>query len=721
MLVKKRDGSKEEFSIQKIKKSIAFACEKHGVQPLALESKIDQIWFDGMKTSEIQENIIRHATNIASRDEPQWLNVAGNAFAANEWHNPLFRGKSLKDIVEYNIKMGNYIPTLKSYTDYEYSELDKTLDHSLDLDHSISSLITAKKKYLGKYELNQHMHMVNSMMFAMDEPLETRLDVVRDYYETLSKREFSLATPFLANLRNGGNLASCFILALEDDLDSIFENIHRMAKISKNGGGIGVFLGYLRAKGSWVGKVKNSSGSIVQWIKIINDTMVAVNQEGRRQGAATVALPIWHNDIFDFLDMQHENGDIRLKAYDVFPQITVPDIFMKRSEAGLPWVTFCPHEVKKVLGIDIRGLHLEAFESAYLRIEQAAYDGKLTVFRIIENARTLTKTIMRTQFESGMPYWAFTDTMNRENPNLGDTETDGILCANLCVESYSNIKPDKYGHVCNLGSINLGNIKDFNHLARVSKIACRMLNAGVRLTKHPDQITSAHNQRFRTIGIGVMGLHDYLCREHLSFTNHNVIRQIFECIEFNAASESVELAKKYGTFEAYEHSGWANGAMCKKFAERSTGHYDWMALQEKIDQHGMHNSQLTSPAPTTSTSIYQDASSSVLPVFSSYFIESNKNGDLVVASKFLADNPMGYAKTQSKWKPKELIDVVAVMQEFVDTGISMELSFDHNRPDFNAKELFDAIHHAHKMNLKTIYYIRSVKKNETIACESCSG
>jgi ribonucleoside-diphosphate reductase alpha chain len=522
-------------------------------------------------------------------------------------------------------------------------------------------------------------------------------------------------------LRSGGNTASCFILALEDDLDSIFANVHRVAKISKNGGGVGIFLGYLRAKGSKVNGEDNAAGTVVQWVKILNDTLVAVNQGGKRAGAGTVALPVWHNDILDFLDMQTEHGDQRMKAYDVFPQVVVPDIFMERDAAKQPWYTFCPYEVKQVLGIDVRGLYGEAFTKEYLRIEAACKAGKLKVMREIPSARDLVKQIMRVQFETGLPYITFVDTINEANPNASDPEAYGIPCVNLCTESFSNVKPEVYSHVCNLGSINMGSIRDMEHLAEVSRKACRILNRGVQLTKNPDETTEAHNKRYRTIGIGVMGLHDYLAREWSDFSDLDTISNIFECIQYNAALESVELAKELGVFEAFEHSKWKSGEMTREYAAKGCGKYDWDYLQQQIDLYGIHNSQLTSPAPTTSTSLYQDASASLLPIYAAFFSEDNKNGAVKVGARYLEENPVGYGKTQSKHTATEIIDVVATAQQWIDAGASMELIFDQNKPGFSAQDLYNAIRYAWEKKIKAIYYFRSVKERVEEACVGCSG
>lgn len=719
----KRSGKKEEYDISKVKQSIAFACQGVKVNPLELESRIDYFVKNNIKTSEIQENIIQHALQLATPQTPEWLQVAGNAYAMNELHNFKTTGKTFYSLIRTNVTQGVYTKELlEVYSKEQIDSLGDYIDCNRDLEHSYASLLTGRKKYQHKSELNQHMHMLNAMRFGQFEPEASRMDFVKETYDLLSKREFSLATPFMLNLRVGGNTASCFIIAIEDDLGSIFENVHRVAKISKNGGGVGIFLGYIRAKGSEVNGMENAAGTIVQWVKIFNDTLVAVNQGGRRAGAGTVALPVWHNDILDFLDMQTEHGDQRMKAYDVFPQIVVNDIFMQREEEKKPWFTFCPFEVKNVLGIDLRGKYGEDFTKAYLQIEQACKDGKLKIFREIPNARDLLKQVMRVQFETGLPYITFVDTINEVNPNKLDADSYGIPCVNLCTESFSNVKPDVYGHVCNLGSINLGSIKDINHLAKVSRMACRILNRGIALTKNPDEITEAHNQRYRTIGIGVMGLHDYLAREFQSFNDKKLISEIFECIQYNAALESVELAKEMKPFGAFDISEWKNGNMTKRYKEMGSGKFDWEKLQTLIDTYGIYNSQLTSPAPTTSTSIYQDASASLLPTYSAFFSEDNKNGSLKVASRFLSENPIGYGKTQSKCSPEEIIDIVSEAQKWVDTGISMELVFDQNKEGFSATDLYKAIKYAWRKKIKAIYYIRTVKeKVQEEACVACSG
>jgi ribonucleoside-diphosphate reductase alpha chain len=278
IVVVKRDGTKVPYDVSKIKKSIAFATEGTGVSPLQLEATLDQVVKSGIKTSDIQDNIIQHALQLSSKQEPRWINVAGRALAMQQWGNFKLRDKSFRELVQYNIKKGEYTKDLSIYSPDQLDGLGLKIKMERDLEHSHASLVSTQKKYLGKFELNQHMHMVSSMRFGQMSPEATRLNYVTSLYDDLSQRKISLATPFMSNLRKGGNVSSCFTLAIEDDLDSIYDNIKRVAQISKNGGGVGIFLGYIRARGSEVAGNPNAAGSVLQWIKVINDTLVAVNQ-----------------------------------------------------------------------------------------------------------------------------------------------------------------------------------------------------------------------------------------------------------------------------------------------------------------------------------------------------------------------------------------------------------------------------------------------------------
>ena len=274
--------------------------------------------------------------------------------------------------------------------------------------------------------------MTISMMLALNEKEgETRVEIVKEFYNALSLRKLSLATPILANLRiPDGNLSSCFITAIDDNIESIFYNIDSVARISKNGGGVGVNVSRIRAKGSMVNGYYNASGGVVPWIRIINDTAVAVNQQGRRAGAVTVALDTWHLDIETFLELQTENGDQRGKAYDIYPQVVCSNLFMKRVKNNETWTLLDPYEIRKKYGIELCELYGYEFENLYEKIEN---DPNIKLKKVL-SAKELFKSIMKTQLETGMPYIFFKDRANEVNHN---SHMGMIGNGNLCMKSFT--------------------------------------------------------------------------------------------------------------------------------------------------------------------------------------------------------------------------------------------------------------------------------------------
>ena len=432
--VMKRDGRYEEYSVEKVKNAIAWAIEGLDVNALELESKIDQVLFDGITTLQIHENLIHHARTLCSPESPDWSIVAGRLFTMLRWKKTGAYELTLKEFVDEQSALGIYKDVngyMTKYSEQDWEELNSYMVQERDLAHSYASAFTAERKYLLDGECLQHMFMVNAMIIASVEKDSNRLKYAKEFYDAFSLRELSKATPWLSNLRSGGNISSCFIISVDDNLESIFDNVKRAAQISKNGGGLGVDLSRIRAKGSMVNGQPDASGGITGWAKILNDVAVAVNQGGKRAGAFTLHLPIWHRDIEDFLEIQSENGDQRKKAHDIFPQVGIHDLFMKEQakEDGGKWFTFCPFEVKQVLGLELFSLFGKDFKDAYHKCVNAAERGKLKNFSTY-NAKALLKHIMKRQFETGLPYIAFLDRINEFNPNKHDGY---IPCTNLCV------------------------------------------------------------------------------------------------------------------------------------------------------------------------------------------------------------------------------------------------------------------------------------------------
>lgn len=724
MKVTKRNGKHEEFSVEKIKQVVAWACKGLDVEPLALESKFDEFLFDGVSTRQIHDNLIEHAKQLCSPSVPDWSFVAGRLFTMQRWADTRSYDIGFKEYVREQQLLGVYSHEgLDKYTDEDLEYLGSFLHQERDLSHSYASAVTAESKYLLDGECIQQMFLVEAMIIAsVEETKEEMLDCSIRWYDLLSKRKISLASPWLSNLRSNGNISSCFIISIEDTLESIFDNVKNAAMISKAGGGLGVYLGALRARGSSLMGAKGASTGVVGWAKIFNDTAVYVNQAGKRKGAFTLALPIWHSDIEDFLELQTELGDQRKKAHDIKPQLCVPDYFMEvKNDPEADWYTFCPHEVREKTGIRLWECYGDDFKTTYESLVELHKKGVLNVVHKY-NAKELWIKVMKVQFETGLPYIAWVCAINRHNPNK---HMGVIVCANLCQESFSVVQPDTYAHTCNLASVVVGRVP-LEEIGYVAGECLHILDNGITLTNSPVGISKDHNDMFRTVGVGIQGLHDLVAREDKSFYNEDFINYVGEQIAIGCVSKSVELAKKRGPFEAFRGSSWDTGEKWDHFKAHSKTPKVWEELQEECKKHGIRNSQMTSPAPNTSTSIFMDAGAGIMPVYSAFFYEDNKDGVMPVVGMYLKDKPLSYAQSVDKHDPWELTKVVGWLQSWVDTGISAEYVMDKNRDDFRAKILWDTLEQSWLNENKTVYYIRTIKKGEKVIqsavdCVGCAG
>lgn len=714
--VTKRDGRTEELSIDKIKQCIEWACTGLNVNAIELESKVDAAIRDMITTKEIHDNLVFHAMTLASYESPDWSLVAGRLSTMQRWSENKAYDVPFTEFVDDMVKLGHYDNRFTSvYMKEDIEAFGNAIKQDKDLDHTYTSVVNASHKYLLEGECIQQMHMMNAMCIMMNE-IDRRNERVIDCYERLSGRTSSLATPWQSNLRSGGNISSCFIYEFGDNRESIAENFKRIIHTSAEGGGMGISLARIRAEGSSVAGRKGASKGVTYCIKVINDLATYFDQGGKRAGAITVALPVWHKDIESFLEIQDENKDPRRQSFDVFMQVGMFDLFMEACEAKDPWYTFCPHEVEEQLGISLPECFGDKFRDAYDQCVTAYKNGNLENVQVHENPRDLVKVFIRKWLERGTPYIAFMDEINSHNPNKHE---GSIPCVNLCVESYSNVVADKYGHTCNLASIVAGRMNSFDDFRAEARFLTRVLSNGLDLTSNPDIISKAHNDRYRTVGVGVMSVHDWLVKNHKNYSDLDFIKATFEHVMYGCIEESIELARERGAYPAFEGSDWQTGAMIDKFAANSVTDLNWNNLQEDIDQFGIFNSQLTSPAPNTSTSLFMDSSAGVMPVYSAFYYDDNAVGATPVPAMYLNEYPLAYAKNQVKHNQADLTKAIGAMQEFVDTGISAEYVFDRNDPNLNAKMLYDLMFAAWENKTKAIYYVRTNKKE--IACESCAG
>lgn len=725
MKVIKRNGKFEEYNCKKIKKAIEFACDGLNVNPLELEAKFDETLYDGVSTKSIQDNLILHSKNLASPLNDSWLLVAGRLATMNRWNETRAYHKPFLSFVKQQMKEGIWKhKNFNVYSDDDLVKIGELIVKDRDLQHTIASVETAESKYLSKNECIQHIFIGNAMLYASVEKPSERMYWIEKWYNELSLLEDSLASPQLMNMRKGLNNASCFIIAPDDNIDSIYDSFKDVAHISKSGGGLGFFAGLIRAKGSKLMGENGASGGVIPMLKVFNDTLVYVNQAGKRKGAGTAALPIWHNDILDFLDIQTEVGDPRSKCFDIQPQITFSDLFMEKlfEDKTQTWLTFCPHEVKEVLGINIGYLFNDDFKIAYKEIEQAYKEGKLKV--VTEHViNDLWKHYLMVFFERGRPYATFIDKINRDNPN----KHDGVIfCGNLCQESFSNTRPDYYAHTCSLASLVVGRIP-VNKLSEKAASLTRLLNNGMSITSAPIKESENHMRDYRTIGIGIQGMADILAREDKTYEDLDFITEVAERIQFGFVSESIKMAKEFSPYPKFKGSRWDVGDIFDEYHLNSVcSDLDWLSLKNECKQWGIYNSQGTSPAPNTSTSIFMMASAGFMPHYAEYFFEDNKDGKTPVSSMYGNENPLFYAFSIGYHDQSKLTKAVGAGQKFVDTGISAEYVLDRNIHKITAKDVDNILKNAWINGNKTVYYLRTVKEGESLVktadvCAACAG
>ena len=450
MNVKKRSGVSQFFNVDKIRKVVEAACEDLSVQSHVLESHLRLRFVEGMETKTIQRSLIDAAVKLTTAQAPAWRIVAAR-LAIMDLKKDLETGRGygpmedysghvrhmLKDNL-YDTRIGNTWP-LEWFDEIKNEEAERHFDYA-GANMLMQRYLVRKNgvivESIGEMFLTVAILLMSQHHRAWGAGAKNAdktfvVSEVRKAFDVLIERKISLATPLLRNLRRvGGSLTSCFVLQMDDSRDSIFYLIDQISRISKNGGGVGLNVSAVRAKGSAVLGQPGVSGGVLPWVRIANDTFVAVNQAGARAGAGTISLDIWHKDIPDFLEMQTENGDQRRKAFDIYPQLVIPDLFMERVKANGKWTFFCPYEVKTILGekYDLVDCWGSEFEERYAHAEKCASLGLIPHKTM--DARDLIKHIIDILIETGMPYLMFKDTINRANPN----KADGIIpSANLCV------------------------------------------------------------------------------------------------------------------------------------------------------------------------------------------------------------------------------------------------------------------------------------------------
>lgn len=759
IMIKKRDGHYEPLSVEKTKKMIAFACLglEETCDPIELEMDSKLQFVDGMSTKEIQKILVQTAIekviqktddgfgNMVNRMNQDWQFVAARLFLFDLYKEAAINRKykafgygNFTALVQTLVENGRYADFfLTEYTPEELEELGDYIKPKRDYLFNYEGIKLLADRYLVKgydkeiYELPQERFMAIAMHLALIEG-DRKVEFAKKFYDLMSQLKMTTATPTLANAGTPFHqLSSCFISGVDDNLWSIYDVNCKFSQVSKHGGALGIYLGKVRALNSDIRGYKNSSGGVIPWVRLYNDTAVAVDQLGKRKGGATVTLDIWHKDFYEFVELRTNNGDDRRKAHDIFPAISIPDIFMERLLARKHFTLFDPHEVERVMGFALEDFYdsddKKEFTKHYLMCEQSP-----DLHGIEVAALDMMKKIMRSAVETGTPFIFFRDTVNRMNPNK---HAGMIYASNLCHEIAQNVGFSKQGGetihpdgsittttitgdmvTCNLNSINLGKITD-EELEENIRLQIRMLDNVISINQFPVSEARVTSEKYRAIGLGTSGYHHYLVRHNLTWESDAHIEaadKLFEDIAYYAIKASMELAKEKGSYPAFEGSEWQTG---KYFERRGYTSPRWQQLKADVAKYGMRNGYLMAIAPTGSTSNIANTTAGIDPIFKKFFIEEKKGSFTPKTAPDLDNSTFWLYKEAHTINQQWSIKACAARQRHIDQAQSFNL---YITPQMKAKEILDLYVEAYKQGVKTIYYIRN-QSLEMDECTSCSS
>lgn len=747
MQIIKRNGVLEQLPLGTVLEEIEKAFPEKEYSMDILAEKFQGFDKPGMQPGERLSALIKAAVELTTQDAPKWEYIAGrllcfklnkdiaaetNSLGVNSFYDKL---RYLTDEGLY----GDYI--LAAYSKEEINEAQTFMKPERDTLLNYSGLDLLSKRYLLRthdqhpIEMVQEMFLGIALHLAMPEKRD-RMGWVRRFYDMLSRLEVTMATPTMANARKPYHqLSSCFIDTVPDSLEGIYRSIDNFAQVSKFGGGMGLYFGKVRATGSSIRGFKGVAGGVIRWLKLVNDTAVAVDQLGVRQGAVAVYLDAWHKDLPEFLQIRTNNGDDRMKAHDIFPAVCYPDLFwrMAKEDLNQPWHLFCPHEIMTVKGYCLEDYYGEEWEKRYL---DCVADARLS--RRIISIKDIVRLVLKSAVETGTPFTFNRDTVNAANPNA---HKGMIYCSNLCTEIAQNMSPIESAGteiktedgdvvvvktvlpgdfvVCNLASLSLGHLplEDEQKMNEIVATVVRALDNVIDLNFYPVPFAQITNHRYRSIGLGVSGYHHALAKRRISWESEDHLKfmdEVFERINFAAIKASCELAGEKGRYDYFEGSDWQTG---EYFRKRGYDSQKWQSLAADMARKGMRNAYLLAIAPTSSTGIIAGTTAGVDPVMKRFFLEEKKGAMLPRVAPELSD------KTYWLYKGAYLIDqswsmrAAGVRQRHIDQAQSVNLYITN---DFTMRQVLNLYLLAWECGVKTIYYVRS-KSLEVEECESCAS
>jgi len=776
--IKQQDGSTTPLDTVRLKTIIEESC-------VGMEStSADRIYaetmknlFDGVPAKDVGPTLVMSARGLIDH-EPEYSNVAARLLldqlrtesltfiddgAATATYDEM--AQRYPDYFQHYIKKATELELLdKELLKYDLKRLGKELDANRDHQFTYLGLQTLYDRYFihyldTRFELPQAFFMRVAMGLAINEV--NREERAIEFYRLLSSFDFMSSTPTLFNsgtLRP--QLSSCYLTTVPDDLDGIFSAVKDDAMLSKFAGGLGNDWTRVRAMGSHIKGTNGKSQGVVPFLKVANDTAVAVNQGGKRKGAMCAYLETWHLDIEDFLDLRKNTGEERRRTHDMNTANWIPDLFMKRVAEEQQWTLFSPEEVA-----DLHDLYGLEFEAAYVAHEARADRGEIKSFRRIA-AVDLWRKMLGMLFETGHPWVTFKDPCNIRSPQ----QHIGVVhSSNLCTEITLNTSDTEIA-VCNLGSVNLPQHVDENglnleKLEKTINTAMRMLDNVIDYNYYSVQQARTSNLRHRPVGLGIMGFQDALYKQHLSYSSEQAIEfadQSMEAVSYYAIQSSTQLAEERGTYSSFQGSLWSQGILPIDSIARlkaARGDYlqqddssrmNWESLRQRVMSIGMRNSNTMAIAPTATISNICGVSQSIEPIYQNLFVKSNLSGEFTVVNPYLVDD----LKAQGIWDdvmvndlkyydgsvqsidriPEELkqiystafevdsrwlVEAASRRQKWIDQGQSLNLYM----AEPSGKKLDNLYKLAWARGLKTTYYLRSlgataVEKSATGAPES---
>ena len=739
--------SADDRELADVLHSVAREYRNRSYSMVTLQEKFSSFTKPGMSQKDAIDALIKAAVELTTPEAPAWEMISARILSYRSEKNitRLEEELGLKTFyrkVKYMTEeglYGDYI--LQNYSEEEINEAATFIDPERNklLNYSGLDLLLKRyviKNYSGKViERVQEMFLGIALHLAMPEK-EDRLMWVRRIYDLLSKLEVTMATPTLSNSRKPSHqLSSCFIDTVPDSLDGIYRSLDNFSQVSKFGGGMGMYFGKVRATGGNIRGFKGVAGGVIRWMRLVNDTAVAVDQLGMRQGAVAVYLDVWHKDLPEFLQLRTNNGDDRMKAHDIFPAICYPDLFWKMAEEDMNqnWSLFCPNEIMRIKGYCLEDCYGEEWERKYL---DCVNDQRLS--RRVISIKDIVRLVLRSAVETGTPFTFNRDTVNRANPNA---HKGMIYCSNLCTEIAQNMAPietvskeveTKDGDtvvvtttrpgefvVCNLASLSLGRLPLEDEEKMKEKVATvvRALDNVINLNFYPVPYAQLTNQRYRSIGLGISGYHHALAKrrikweseEHLEFMD-----KVFETINRAAILASSNLAKEKGSYQFFEGSDWQTGTY---FDKRGYDSAEWQDVRKTVALQGMRNAYLLAVAPTSSTSIIAGTTAGLDPIMKRFFLEEKKGSMLPRVAPELSDETYWMYKSAYLINQKWSVRASGVRQRHIDQAQSMNFYITN---DFTMRQILDLYLLAWKEGVKTIYYVRS-KSLEVEECESCSS